>query len=258
MNGEETKQIKLGPDGLPLSWPQWCRDFSAKMERVESLADRWDPSLGPAWVQNILDQLIKVGLPTLEKTTWREPGPRIIGRMVGHELNLTGVLPAQLAVAEQALGGLKAAIENKLEGEKLREFRCSCKEAAREARKFAEVFVAIRERKDKLIKGVMETAGQRPNHEAKEFFKGVSEAQERPTYNAEGGLTAANSSFPVYMWLVLNWKAVARFKTVPELHRWVVVWLGPAIVPDLESFKRMCRRHKIKLAPPGRPKKKRT
>lgn len=252
------EKLQLGPDGFPVTWPKWVRDLMTTMEAASKPADKWDPLQGPPWVESICNKLLKVGIPAMEKATWREPGPRIAGRLVGHEITIAKELPKQSERMTGAVKQLFAILEKSIPPERKKWFKNVARAGIKETGQFLKAGEVVAKKKAAIVARTMRIVAQRPNAEAKEFFKGMTEAHERPAYREDGGLTAANSTYVVYMWLVMNWKAVETFQSVPELHKCIVKWLGSPPVPDVDDFGRLCRRHGLRLAKRGRPQKKRT
>ena len=64
-----------------------------------------------------------------------------------------------------------------------------------------------------------------------------------------------NPTFEIYLFLLLFWRAVSRFKSVPELHRVLIRIFGPHRTGDIKRIEKICQRIGLHFRKPGRPPK---
>lgn len=64
-----------------------------------------------------------------------------------------------------------------------------------------------------------------------------------------------NTTFELYVFMLLHWRRVERLRSVSELHGLLVSQFGPHRAGDLKRVEKICQRIGLSFRRPGRPKK---
>ena len=241
------------PDG----WPVWVRKVGEEMAAAETLALDVIPFVSRMWVAKMAEQVVCPALLGPGGIELKEPGARIVGRIVGHHLELMHTLPVLEEKAFKAMEELDEKLRSKLNAKAYARLIKSGAKYAKGMEQISEALESTLERKGEIIERAMSMACEQPISESADFFRGVSEALDDRIFNEEGKFQIGGTRYQLYSLLLMWWRLVEDFKTSSQLYRWCCVMLRQPNVGDLATFQRLCRRNDIRLGARGKPLKKR-
>jgi len=203
--------------------------------------------------------------PTAKLISGGESGPALLGKMIGHHVWLDQAddgMDAQFHRAEEAIEDTELQLKEKwgeaAYGAWVKKWEALIAQIETETEAVAENFDQVRDRKNKISKRVMGLASEQNVDEQAEFFDAYARALRYPVYDKDGRPRAEtySSHTAIYMMLLVFWRHVRVMKSRRELHGWLCKWLGSSQVGEFERVEQICKRLKIRLARPGRPKTK--
>lgn len=249
----------------PATWPAWVIEILEDMEAIESEATAgtgdWGGLNGPKWVQVLGTEIAMMMNPTVQLLKRNMCGPRFLGAVLGHQkwlLDSENGSDRQIERAMQGAEVLHLVLRKKLEPEAYARLVDAHKEKAAEWRERMRISKLIGKRKSRIADKAKRLVEQQTVSEQAEFFEAYSKALKTGIFDEDGHIAVGGlqSTTLIYLLLLLNWQDIASFGSVTNLHAWLCRCLGETQVGSLDRVKTICKRHKIKLAPRGRPHKK--
>lgn len=241
----------------PDDWPAWVRQIADEMARAETLPLDVIPFVSRKWVARMAEQVFLPALLGPGGMDLKEPGARIVGRIIGHQLEVIQTLPMLGEKALKAMEEFDKKLQSKLNAKSYARLLKATAKYTKGEEKLLEVLEGTLERKCEIMKRAMSAACEQPINESAEFFRGVSEALENRIFSEEGKFQIGGTRYQLYALLLMWWRLVEDFKTSSQLYMWCCVLLGQASVGDLATFQRLCRRNEIRLGARGKPLSKR-
>jgi hypothetical protein len=197
------------------------------------------PDDAPDWVKNVEREFGKVLFSTERITCMPEKMAYELGKTLGQqsafavwsmeslmELEREGKLPQSSETAAIAPGG------------------------DQRGRDFPEWYNQL----VKLVKRSFCLAVDNDYQSMADYLRGFSEGFGRKPLGLHAS-NLGNTTFEVYLLLLLTWRWVANLKSVRELHEYIGKVLGPHRTGDLKRVQKICERVGLSYRPPGRPKK---
>ncbi len=256
---------KTDNNGWPESWPAWVVEILERLDgsvdQEDSLND-WGGIDGPEWVQQMGMELIKIMNPTvvLNKQKTSESGPRVLGALIGHHqwlMDSENGLPKQLEIMAHALDIIGGELRTRLTPEQYQQLEQAGQNPVLELICPGEAFYRITQAQKAIITDALTAASKAPVNERAEFHRAYSKALSTGLFDEQGRpvYEKYSSTTNIYFLMMFNWKAVKEFKSITELYTWLCQKLGEKQVGNLDRVKVICKRHQVKLASRGRPKK---
>lgn len=241
----------------PDDWPAWVRQIADEMAKAETLPLDVIPFVSRKWVARMAEQVFVPALLGPGAIDSEEPGARIVGRIIGHQIELIQTLPMLGEKSLKAMEEFDEKLRAKLNAKAYARLLKSTAKYTKGEEKIIEALEGTLERKCEAMKRAMSAACEQPINESGEYFRGVSEALENRIFNEEGKFQIGGTRYQLYSLLLTWWRLVEDFKNSSQLYNWCCVLLGQANVGDLATFQRLCRRNEIRLGARGKPLKKR-
>jgi hypothetical protein len=258
---------KLEQDDYPPTWPAWCVKIGKALEAAEEASGAELEEKGePPWVDAIGSEVVKYFVPTIRKLDFKDHGPLFIGKLLGHQRTL---LKGENGLEKQLTRHAKRADEvDKLMRQKLnrRAYARWHQKALRWHAKYGAAWYSVDTRWNRVVKLKLRVISQglkaaidQPESEHAEFHRGYFEALGKELFDEQGNAAheKLTSTTNIYMLMVVYWRWVRQLPSIPALHRFLCAVLGERQVGDIARTKGICRRFGIRLAPRGRPRKKR-
>jgi hypothetical protein len=92
---------------------------------------------------------------------------------------------------------------------------------------------------------------RRSLRDAEEFHRGMADGLRGVGHGVEGD--RSNLATDIHFALAMWWRVVVRFKSVTELHAWLVRMMGAQQVGEKKRIEKICERIGLTLKEPGRP-----
>jgi hypothetical protein len=213
--------------------PPWLQQIVDRFESVgEIFPDpHWMQGELPLWVQNVGREIMKGIFPTAHLKVGRYWEIGEVAALVGQNIAYSDSIMAEVCESEQ-LDRKKWDNLRKILGDDIEE------RAEEYARKLTEEFLPAFE---EAVKFSLTLAGEQDYASMRRFFKAFSRALDRRPISA-GDIGRTNTR--IYWVLLLSWRRVEEFGSIPELHRRLCkcVFLGPHLVGDLKRIEKICER----------------
>lgn len=194
----------------------------------------------PQWVLNVEREFGAAVLSTMKIKDGVEKTPKTLGALLGHQCAFAVWMmewAEHEAGAEEikTLEGLNESQINQLE-----HFSRSLGEGW---------YGGLR----RLAKRALCSSVDQTYQDMSEFLQAYTKAfASKPRTFGVGEL--GNPTFEIYLFLLLTWRAVERFRSVRELHSVLIKGLGRR-VGDLKRVEKICQRMGLSFRKPGRPAK---
>lgn len=260
----ETETSKDIRESFPDEWDEWVLVSLTKLESSESAIENSGFIKGlPPWAKSMLEELIKPMLPSIIWELDGQTGPEFLGRLVGHQEYLLESDEAGIAFDHQLLNldkSVKSIESFYKENYPEEEFEAHSELGEDLAEYWSsglEHLIDVLEKKSEAIKQCRTRAFEQPFEVSQEFNKAYSQAQSTSLYNEHGNIDRLSNWNKVMLALIIFKPFVEKkeyIKNLPALHKWIVRIHGYPII-SFGSFKALCRKHGLKLADRGRPKK---
>ena len=117
-------------------------------------------------------------------------------------------------------------------------------------KKFTEWYEAMRG----MAKQALASSVDQTYEDMRDFLLGFGDGFSRKPKNF-GAADMGNTTFKVYLFMLMCWRQIQHMKSVPELHGALVVMLGAQQVGDLKRIEKICQRIGLSFRKPGRPEK---
>jgi len=255
--GKQDGAIAACGEVWPQDWPVWVREIAEEMASAETLPLDVIPFASRKWVGKMAEQVFCPAILGPGSIDFAEPGARVVGRIVGHHLELMHTLPLLAEKAVKALEEFDGKLRSKLNPKTYARLMKAGAKYEKGWEKIEEVFESTAERKCEIMERAMSTACAQPLEELADYFRGVAEALENRTFNEEGNFQVGGTRYQLYALLLVWWRLVEDFKNSVQLYKFCCLLLGQAKVGDLATFQRLCRRNEIRLGARGKPLSKR-
>lgn len=246
-------------EDLPENWSPWVAQSMSELYAAEEVFLPYIPESAPDWVHDLLLEVVKVTHPTTKLDFLNEPGEVVLGSIAGHFrhiLEAENGLPRQLETAESALEKLDADLRKKWGKKKYERYMRRNRRFIADVEKFFELQKICYAKKYAALEKCFSAAIKLPLKEQADFFGAYAKALSTELFDANGQSLYQTTSTPLYVWMVIFWRYVRRMPSATVLHQWLCRLFGPQQVGELGRIKQLCFRHKIRLRPQGRPKKK--
>ena len=250
-------ELMSAPGEWPSEWPAWVRDSLTKFEAVEPLMLQWIPVASRLWVAKLCFYIITEMCPTIAKADPAVSGPRVLGRAVGHQLELIQLLDESWEKAEKELEAIDAKLRQRLSPKAYARLLKRGQKYLADLEKLAQDLVAVTEKKLALCNEIQALAFLQPRVESAEFSIGLGEARASKIVGENCELIVGGVRMKLYLLLVAFWRFVEKFNSSLQLYKWSCLWLGKNQVGDIDSFQRLCRRYSIRLGVRGKRVSKR-
>ncbi len=242
-------------DTWPTTWPAWVVEIANELKVAEGTeAEEFLPADSPPWVESLCRELLGAMFSKLNVDDFKESGPRFVGLLLGHHKRLIdGSKGFDLAMdrAMEAVEQISAELQQRLTKEQFERLTAKGQEELEDASR-------VIDRKEQALRRGILLALDQPADEQVEFFEGYSTALKDEIYDSNGRL--AHETFPniavLYLFMVLNWRGIQQMPSVPQLYKWLGTLVPPDQLGDIDRLRGICKRHKLKLAGRGRPRKK--
>lgn len=248
----------------PEHWPAWVTASCDKLAATEKAADNFLPDDAPEWAFRILVELLKLTYPKLDLKSLDQSGPAALGSFCGHHQWLDESeygIESQLERLEKTLEHLDDFLRRKLSKQKYAKLIAEGEKYGADVEFYLDAIDTTLAEKKKRVQSIITLAGKQELSEKADFMAAYSEALQTPTFDELGDPT--REKFPgtsrVYTLMVLFWRHVDTLPTMKALHDWLCRLLGESAIGPYDNgrVKGICKRFKIRLAPRGRPRKKR-
>ncbi|MBT3191020.1 MAG: hypothetical protein HN341_00540 [Verrucomicrobia bacterium] len=243
--------------------PKWASDmFDELAEAQEAVFLKVIPDSAPYWVGNMLVEVVKTMNPTIKMHN----GPfdiAVVGSFVGH-LNWflndeDGIIKRQFEKATDLLEFLDNELKRKLSKKAYARLQKEGEKYSQQIESMCAAFVCQSEHMCVLVDKCMKRVLEQPPSQQAQFFDAYSKAVMIPSLD-ENALVVRDK-FPgtsvIYGIMILLWPLVDELPSMAALHEWLCRLFGPNQIGELSRVKGIAKRFRIKLAPRGRPKKKR-
>ena len=244
---------------MPDHWSLWVKESMQKLHEAESASFDFIPDTAPNWVFSLLTEVVKIGMPNVNLKTLDQPGEKILGAAIGHfrqTLESPNGLPMQLEKLGSISEKLDETLRKKWGTRRYERYLWRNRRLIADAERFFENMGACFERKYELLEQCVTEALALPFDEQGAFFEAYAEAIRTELFDADGQSLRRTTSTPLYVWMLIFWRYVNRMPTATVLHERLCWVFGPQQIGEVGRVKQMCYRHKIRLRPRGRPKKK--
>lgn len=205
----------------------------------------------PAWVERAGELVLQAAMPAVVFDRKAPPTVRLgaaLGRLNAADAWLNGELTLPISPTVEAQCDM--ALEN-LERIKLPPAQAR---AAQRMVKKLEACLAGRPRRRLAIARIVGTIARAPYAQSREFQHAYDRANQLPGDWLAGAWMSREAKLCVL--LAWSWPAWQTAPSVSQLHRFFVRTFTPALVGDLKSFYRLCRKIGFRLRGRGRPRKK--
>jgi hypothetical protein len=220
---------------------KWLTGFADEMDRIEKLVPcNFLPSDAeyPAWVPNVEREMSLVLLPAAKLgKNWGEASSKRMGAVLGHQCAIVVWMREWLYQEDTGTPEEPLTEEQIREGEEI-------------VNKFNEWYEAMRG----MAKQALASSVDQTYEDMRDFLLGFSDGFSRKPKNFGAG-DMGNTTFKVYLFMLLFWRQIQQMKSVPELHRSLVVMLGAQQVGELKRIEKICQRIGLSFRKPGRPSK---
>jgi hypothetical protein len=211
---------------------RWAQRIIKRFEAVERIFPdpAWMKGDWPYWVQRVAQEIAKSSYPTAHFKVGRKWEIGEVAALIGQDI---AYFESWLKWCETVKIGEKEWDElKKIFGDEIEE------RAAEYERKLTqEFFPAFL----KAVKFSVSLATEQEYVQMSQFFRAFTKAiQRRPITVGDIGRTNTR----VYWVLLISWRRVEEFGSIPELHRRLqrCVFLGSRVVGDLKRIEKICER----------------
>jgi len=224
----------------------WLKRLIGDLEKTEQFFPTFimPDEKYPEWVRNVEREFGAVMLPLAKIKDFEVLTPRNVGALLGHSCAMA-VWSAEWVIEDAKKAELEAQIstnEPDLKIEKMPD----------------------KDRVDKwylamcgLAKKGLRSSVDQSYEDMSEFLMAFSNAFARKPKTFKVG-EMGNTTFEIYLFLLIFWEFVELLNSVRELHQMLVQVIGPHRVGDLKRVEKICQRIGLHYRKPGRPKKRET
>lgn len=215
----------------------------------------------PQWVEHVETEIASIMMPVLRLKEGWELTPKRVGALLGHQCAnavwlmewiessfITDGKAAQEAIRqkEQHEANSHKATEDlkRLEAADL----AKCESFLRSL--IEEWYPRMR----RLAKLALCSSVDQSYQDMTDFLNGYSASFARKPQSFRAG-DLGNTTFEIYVILLLSWRAVTHLKSVHQLHAVLVSAMGNHRVGELKRVEKICQRIGLHYRKPGRPKK---
>ncbi|MGA3283428.1 MAG: hypothetical protein ABSD57_03070 [Verrucomicrobiota bacterium] len=240
----------MSKPGKDLAWEahrtRWLRWLASELEKTEKNfpTETLPDNEYPDWVRNVEREFSAAMLPVAKIKDFNVVTPKNMGALLGHSCAMAIWL---LEWVVEGSKKLEVEVKNctnepDLKAEKLpakwrldKWYRAMCR----------------------LAKNALRSSVDQTYEDMSEFLLGYSNAFARKPQTFKIG-DFGNTTFEIYLFLLLYWKSVVQLKSVHDLHQVIVKILGAHRTGDLKRMEKICQRIGLRYRKPGRPKMRQT
>lgn len=243
-------------DAYPADWDNWVLTSLAELEESENVGLDTDLlATMPPWSQGMLEEVLKVMVPTIKWRTDGQTGPEYLGKLLGHQEYLLKSEEAEDSFEKQ-MAKIKNSATNPSSAsnvftERQSELLLSVWPAVIEYwGLILKHLLPVIEKKTAALERCRERAFEQPFEVIQEFNKAYSQAQSTSLYTEAGDIDGLSNWNKVRMTLLIFMPIVnhpAFFKSIPDLYRWILRVHKYKVISS-GSFRKMCNSHGLSYA----------
>lgn len=222
---------------------EWLRRLADELEKTEQFFPTaiLPDETYPEWVRNLERELGSVLLPVVKVKDTGEMTPKRVGAIIGHSCAMA-VWTMEWIFEEAKRSEIKAQNSTNEPDLKIEELP--------DKLRFDKWYSAMR----RLAKRALCSSVDRTYEDMSEFLLGYSNAFARKPKSFKIG-DMGNTTFEIYLFMLLFWGFVDRLESVSQLHQVFVKVFGPHRAGDLKRTEKICQRIGLRYRNRGRPRK---
>lgn len=195
----------------------------------------------PGWLENVERELRLVLFPAAKlRDKACVKTPKRMGAVIGHSCAMAVWLMEWFKSKNAAMEGGSPTLPNQDE--------------VRKAESLSQAFERWYHAARRLAKLALCSCVDQPYEDMRDFLLGYADGFSRKpkTFVASD---MGNTTFEVYLFLLIYWRNVDQMKSVRELHETLIKIFGANRVGDQKRVEKICQRIGLYFRKPGRPKK---
>ncbi|HEX3718582.1 MAG TPA: hypothetical protein VH595_11495 [Verrucomicrobiae bacterium] len=211
-----------------------------------------DPDKEPAWVTNVLKQLVQQVMPAVAAKS-HEVTPRRLGRLLGQEqANWTAIANAATGIDTAEIRAKGEAMMGQLEAHRENPAAASALQAVEFVGNCLQSIGPLLELRTRISADALVSAWCQPDgRECLAFFQGIVEGLSKP-----GLPSRFTDATPIYQRLLFHRKEVGQLKSVRELREFLFArGLTGQSLGEPKRLEKLCQRIGLTFSEPGRPKR---
>ena len=222
---------------------RWLKGMAVDLEKTE----QFFPTIilpdeeYPEWVRHVEREIAAIMLPVARIKDLKVLTARSMGAILGHSCAMA-VWTIEWIIEEAKKAELEAKNSTNEPDLKVEEVP--------DKQRLDKWYDAMR----RVAKKALRSSVDQSYEDMSEFLLGFSNAFARKPKTFKIG-EMGNTTFEIYLFLLLFWGFVERLNSVPELHQILVKIFGPYRVGELKRVEKICQRIGLHYRKPGRPTK---
>ena len=237
----ESVKEEISPEQKRRDWLNRIADEFGKIEFFSTEWNRPDEDC-PPWVQNVEREVARVAYPGAKLKTSNALTPGMVGAMLGQQCAYA-VWMQDCMVPVVAPGRDSPEEVSPTEDEVLKA-QTFCEE-------FFDWFSGLR----RLAKRALCSSVDQSYEDMSEFLLAYAVGfAKKPKGQKPGDI--GSTTIEIYIFLLVNWRLVARLQSVSALHAVLRQFIGEYKTGDLKRVEKIYQRIDLHFGKPGRPKKR--